>query len=398
MPVIAIRHLTIVLIGVLCAACTPRNIAQAGPDMPLAPPTAYHLYVATNGLDSNLGSESSPFLTIERASQLAFPDTTIHVAPGSYPGGFRTLVSGSANKRIYYIATRPGHSRIVPPQQSYNATAWDNRGSHVDIVGFEVDGSAHQSGVRWRNGIYSAGSFDSLRHNIIHHIGSIDDCNSELEKSVDGAGITIESYYKGVHGEVIGNKIYDIGPPACPAIQGIAVNTSALVANNLVFRAGHAGIYLWHDANHVRVVNNTVTGSTIGIVVGGGNFYVSPGPNDFSDISNNIVFDNSAGIVESGATGKSNVYRNNLVFSNPLGDWSLANGLKPVASVAADPLFAAYSRNGIPDLRLAPASPAIGKGDFGHAHPVDFNGVKRSADSGVDLGAMQHASLAPSGN
>lgn len=397
MPTISIAHelalSAALLIGLSSAGCTPRPV-QAGPDMPLAPPTAYHLYVATNGSDANLGSESSPFLSIERAAQLAFPDTTIHVAPGNYPGGFRTFANGSEHKRIYYIATRPGHARIVPPAVSVNPTAWDNRGSHVDIVGFDIDGSAHQAGVRWRNGLYSAGSFDSLRHNAVHHIGNGAACDSQQ----DGAGITVESYYKGVHGEVIGNKVYDIGPPGCPAIQGIAVNTQALIANNLVFRAGHAGIYMWHDANHVRVVNNTVTGSTVGIVVGGGNFYLAPAPNDFSDISNNIVFDNSAGIVESGATGKGNAYRNNLVFNNPLGDWKLANGLKPVATVAADPRFAGYSRQGLPDLRLAPSSPAIGKGDIAHAHPVDFNGIKRSADGGVDLGAMQHASLAAGGN
>lgn len=372
-------------IASLLCACTPAFDRQAGPDAPLAPPTAFHLYVASTGDDNNAGSESAPFLTISRAAQAALPDTTIHVAPGDYPGGIRTTVSGTEKSRIYFISTTPGGARIVPPAKSLGATAWDNRGSYVDIVGFEVDGRAYRSGQRWINGIYSAGSFDSLRHNVVHHIANGAPCGNQ-----EGAAITMESYFRGVQGEVIGNKIYDVGELGCPAVQGIAINTSALVANNLVFRSGNAGIYLWHDANHVRVVNNTVTGSTIGILVGGGNFYLTVGPNDYSDISNNIVFDNNTGVIELGATGKHNTYRNNLVFGNPSGDWALAPGQQALATVAADPRFSAYQRTILPDFSLAAGSPAIGKGDPAHSHPVDFNGTRRDKAAGIDLGALQH--------
>lgn len=367
-------------------ACSPGAPSQGGPEMPLAPPTAYHLYVASNGSDSNLGSQSAPFLSIERAAQVAFPGTTIHVAPGNYAGGFKTTASGTASERIYYIASRPGHARIVPPAQSVNATAWDNRGSYVDIVGFDIDGSAHQNGVRWRNGIYSAGAFDSLRHNLVHHVANGAPCATS-----EGAGITIESYFKGIEGEVIGNKIYDIGNSDCPSPQGIAINTTALVANNLIFRSGNVGIFLWHDAHHVRVLNNTISGVHTGILVGGGDFYGKPGRNDFTDVSNNIVYDNIDGIVERGQTGSNNVYRNNLVFSNTGDNWSLAKGMRDVGTVTADPGFVDYRRQGMPDLRLAATSAAIGKGEFKHAHPVDFNGVRRSSAGGVDVGALQHA-------
>ena len=374
------------LVFALLTACAPSMDRQAGPEAPLAPPTPYHLYVATNGDDSNPGNESAPFATIARAAQAALPDTTIHVAGGDYPGGFHTMVSGNEKARIYFISTTPGAARIVPPVNAVSPTAWDNRGSYVDIVGFEFDGRNYRGGQRWLHGLYSGGSFDSLRHNVVHHIATGGPCEAG-----EAAGITVESYFKGVQGEVIGNKVYDIGPAGCAAVQGIAINTSALVANNLVFRAGNAGIYLWHDANHVRVVNNTITGSTIGIVVGGGNFYFTAGPDDYSDISNNIVYDNNTGIVELGATGQHNSYRNNLVFGNPAADWRLATS-QAVGTVAADPRFKAYQRNVMPDFSLADASPAIGKGDARAAHPVDFNGIRRAAKTGIDLGAIQHLS------
>jgi hypothetical protein len=370
--------------GLLATACRSGSAPQAGPDAPLAPPTPYHLYVASTGADNNLGSESSPFLSIEKASRAALPGTTIHVASGSYAGGFKTVANGTATARIYYVATRPGYARIVPPPQSSGTIAWDNRGSYVDIVGFDIDGSVHQAGVRWRHGLYSAGSFDSLRHNRVRNIATGIACDD-----ADGAAITLESYFKGAHGEVIGNTIHDIGAIDCPAVVGIAINTPALAANNLVFRAGNAGILMWHDAHHVRVVNNTVSGSNIGILVGGGDFYLAPGANDFTTVSNNIVFDNQRGIVERGTTGRHNVYRSNLVFQHPSGDWQLAAGMQHARTVAASPRFVAYGGTVTPDFSLAAGSPAIGKGELDLAHPVDFNGVSRSA-AGVDLGALQH--------
>jgi hypothetical protein len=135
-------------------------------------------------------------------------------------------------------------------------------------------------------------------------------------------------------------------------------------------------------------MNNTVTASNTGIIVGSGDFYHSKGPNDHSRVLNNIVYDNRKGIGEMGATGPDNSYRNNLVFQNQEGDWNLAQGKTHSATVAADPHFVDYARNGTPDFRLASGSPAVGKGlEIGGVGP-DFYGKARTA--AVDIGAAQH--------
>jgi hypothetical protein len=162
------------------------------------------------------------------------------------------------------------------------------------------------------------------------------------------------------------------------------------VANNVVYRVAFAGIHLWHDATNVIVSNNTVSASHSGIVVGGGDNYYTTGPDDHTHVSNNIVYDNKNGISEMGKTGKNNTYHNNLVFENAGGDWRLANGIQPAASVTKAPQFLAYSRTGTPDFRLASTSPAIGKGNPAHAHPTDIKGAPRNASTGVDIGAYQH--------
>jgi hypothetical protein len=45
---------------------------------------ATDLYVATTGSDSNAGTQTAPFLTLNKAASVATPGTTVHVAPGTY--------------------------------------------------------------------------------------------------------------------------------------------------------------------------------------------------------------------------------------------------------------------------------------------------------------------------
>jgi len=343
------------------------------------------LYVAPDGLDSNPGTPTAPLRSLARAAQLVTPGTTVNVLPGIYQGGFRTSINGLANARIVFRSTERWRARLVPPPVSRHEVAWDNRASYVDILGFEVDGSAHVAGQAWTTGIYSAGSYNRIAANHVHHIATAQPCTSK-----GGAGIAVDSYYKGMFSEVASNSVHDVGPPGCRYVQGIAMSTPGTVRNNIVYRVTEAGIHLWHDANRVVVVNNTVTASNTGILVGGGDFYHSKGPNDHTRVFNNIVFDNRYGISEEGATGKHNSYRNNLVFGNRRADWRLAEGMRPVGTVAAAPGFIGYSRSGTPDFRLAADSPAIGKGLEHGADGPDFYGKLRGPADAVDIGACQH--------
>jgi hypothetical protein len=349
------------------------------------------LYVAPDGLDSNPGTRAAPLRSLARAAKLVTPGTIVNVLPGIYHGGFRTAIDGKPNARIVFRATERWRARIVPPPVSASATGWDNRASYVDIEGFDVDGSPGldgpdaSAGIRWSTGIYSGGSYNRIAGNHVHHVAITVPCTS-----AGGSGIGVDSYYRGSHSDVVGNSVHDIGPPGCRWVQGIYVSTPATVRDNVVYRVAEAGIHLWHDAHDVLVANNTVTASNTGIVVGGGDFYHTNGPNDHTQVVNNIVYDNRFGIAEQGTTGPHNSYRNNLVFDNPAGDWHLAEGVTHSGTVAAAPRFVAYTRDGTPDFRLADDSPAIGKGlQDGHAVP-DFHGKARPAKEAVDIGACQH--------
>ncbi|NHZ37887.1 DUF1565 domain-containing protein [Massilia rubra] len=366
----------------LAAATAPQgsDVTVSAQAVPVIPSTTYKFYVAPNGNDSSAGSAAAPFRTIARAARASKGSTTVFVAPGTYAGGIKTTVSGSASARIYFVSTTKWGAKIVASGSS-GKTGWDNRGNYVDIVGFEVNGK----GGKWTGGIYNGGSYDMIRANYVHDIAKGVACNSG-----GGSAIGVDSYYKGVKSDVVGNLVHDIGPAGCRFVQGIYVSTSGSVKNNVVYRVAEGAIHLWHDANRVIITNNTVTTSNTGIIVGGGDFYHTKGPADYIAVYSNIVYDNKMGVSEQGKTGKNNTYSNNLVFKNATYNWQLRNGLTHTGTVSSEPLFVAYSRSGMPDLRLSSSSPAIGRGTPAEALDYDFLERPRDTTTGFDIGAYQH--------
>jgi hypothetical protein len=332
-----------------------------------------HLYVAPNGSDSNPGTRAEPLRTLGRVAQVVAAGTTVHVAPGTYSGGVRTTVNGTPEARIVYQSTERWGAKIVPPLDARQSAAWANRGNYVDIIGFEIDGSQYQSGMKWLSGIYNGGSHVGVLGNRVHHIANDVPCEPK-----GGGGIIVDSYHKGANVAVTGNEVHDIGPPGCARIDGIGVGTVASVRNNIVYRASGAGIDLWHDASGVTVRGNTVVASGSGINVGGGDFYHSKGPNDHTVVSNNIVYDNGHGIREHGAVGAHNRFLNNLVYQNAGGNWDLAPQRQHTGTVSAAPQFVAYTLDATPDFQLQPGSPAIGQGLPGDT----------SAPGSADIGAL----------
>ena len=351
------------------------------------PATTYNYYVAPNGSDTAAGTKAAPFKTLARAAKAATKaSTTVWVAPGSYAGGFKTTASGTAAGRIYWVSTTKWGAKIVPPANSTNNSAWDNRGNYVSIIGFDVDGSKLGAGTKWVHGIYTGGSYNVIDGNHVHHMATTIPCNS-----AGGSAIGVDSYYKGVKGDVINNVVNDIGPKGCTYVQGIYHSTSGTIKNNVVYRVGSAAIHLWHDATDVQIVNNTVSSSVFGIIVGGGDFYFTKAGANNVHVHNNIVYDNTYGISEQGTTGKGNTYKNNLVTKNTKYAFQLRNGLTHTGTVSSEPLFAGYSRTAaLPNFKLAAGSPAVGRGLGTYAPASDIDGKARSAATGFDLGAYQH--------
>jgi hypothetical protein len=348
------------------------------------------------------GSEAYPYKTLAAAAKaVRSASTTVYVKPGTYEGGFTTSANGSAasvggyDGNIYWVSTLRWGARIVPgsarTKDSDSTTAWTNTGDYVQIAGFEVDGSLSADAAydNWRQGIYTSGGHSVVRDTYVHDIARWFSCSS----GKGGAGINLDASPSGGIADAIGNWVRDVGQPGagCNRFQGIYVSSSGNVVNNVVYRAYMgAAIHLYHEATAVKVINNTVAASNIGIVVGTGEYRGGAVEHKDTMVFNNIAYDNYIGVQEyvgRGGIMGINYYKNNLVTKNSR-DWDkMINAV--TGTQLADPAFVDYTKTQLlPNFHLAATSGAIGKGTTSNAHPADFDGRPRAPD-GSCIGAYE---------
>lgn len=113
-------------------------------------------YVATNGSDSNPGSQSQPWLTLQHAVQTIAAGDTIIVLPGTY-AGCRIELTGTSGAPKTIMAQTPGsvtlnalgpinrHNRIFEIE-NYNAAV-----NYWVVDGFTVDGGNTIGGIDSRS-------------------------------------------------------------------------------------------------------------------------------------------------------------------------------------------------------------------------------------------------------
>jgi hypothetical protein len=340
-------------------------------------PNGPHYYVATSGDDANDGSLAHPWRTIQHAAALAGPGSTVNVAPGNYAGPIITQRDGTATSRIRFLSSTRWGARIYYAGIDY-WQVWLNTGDYVDIVGFDVSG-----GGDVRNGIQNDASFVRIIRNYVHDIP-----NKGCGDSNGGAGI-VNGNESASDSEIVANVVHDIGniSDPCNIIHGIYhSHLRGRIANNVTFRNQGSGIHTWHSANKVTIVNNlTFANGVAGIIVGaaGDSGVVA----DQFEVRNNIIVYNRYGMYESGATGQSNRYYNNLLYGNEV--WNLALDNPDYNTITKNPAFVDYQADGTGDYRLSPSSPALDAGSSVSAPPTDMTGLSRPYGASWDLGPYE---------
>jgi hypothetical protein len=353
---------------------TPANVAAA---------SIYNLYVSTTGSDSNSGSASAPFKTIQKAANVAKASTTVHVAPGTYYGNIATKISGTSTARIRFVSDTKWGAKIVG---TGTESMWTNNANYIDIVGFDITGPG-------RLGILNWGSYASMSGNHVHNLKISGGCTGN-----GGAGI-MNANYTGSDNDMIGNVVHDIGVPgACNAVQGLYhANLRGHIFNNIVYRVSSFGIHLWHAANNVMIANNTsfANGSTSM----GGVFVLGTGDSPGGVVLNNtkvitnIAYGNPrVCIAEYSYSGQacicSNVVvANNSVYGNGTGITMKVGSA--TGTITANPQFVNYQANGTGNYRLASTSPLINKGTATSAPTYDIDNVARPKGGAFDIGAYE---------
>ena len=112
-------------------------------------------YVAKTGNDSNPGTQTKPFLTINgvfrRITDLGAGDRIL-VASGTYNESVNVKAGGNATANLMLVSQVRGGAKIRSPASSYSAIAIEK--SYVTIDGFDVQsgGGGHGIEASWLNG------------------------------------------------------------------------------------------------------------------------------------------------------------------------------------------------------------------------------------------------------
>lgn len=414
---------------------------------PTPTPTGPVYYVSTSGNDSNSGSSSAPWRTIQKAANMVNPGDTVILMNGAYEEPeiiFKR--SGTASAPIVFKAQnkwqaivssvsgcQPGVSlygsyitlqdlRLSVSSKNANCTTYTS--ANVDIrawnsvnatpsnpttglVGFHANG-LKVDGLHRSEGVKSNQDFTIIENseasNSIELFGSL---NSVVRNNIvwaqDQYGVSI--FAKGgvrnaqIYGNIVHNKASNgnaiiIGGYSCDSCHfDTSTNIEAynsVAYNNVVINesSGQMAALMFQGAKDSAFFNNVVINGMLAMTLGGHN--TGPqAPTSNPSFKNNIVMCNGASLT-SGYFGWSSTGTMNMDYN----DFYNCSGA-PAQShpVSGNPLFV----NQLSDWHLQSGSPAInsgtpvsmpayGGGSIDMSH--DINGIVRT--SPWDLGIYNY--------
>ncbi|MBO0857528.1 MAG: right-handed parallel beta-helix repeat-containing protein [Chloracidobacterium sp.] len=377
------------------------------------PPTGDTFYVSPTGSDSNPGTETQPFLTIQRAADVVNPGNTVIVEDGvyTYSGSNQCdktivcLTRGGAPGQLVTFKSRNKWGARLDGQNGVAVDGFSFGGAdYVRIQDFEIYGMANAaSGGASGIDVFNSGVFSELIGNHIHDNGHVCTDTAQGQNGV---------YIEQSNVLVDGNLIHDIGR-LVPGQQGCQPGNDfyqnhdhgiyhsggddVTIRNNIIYNIkGGWSVQAYPNSRaRMNILNNTFAftnqyqGKYGAIII-----YDSMTVSD-SNISNNVFYMvNTAGIYAGGTGGPnfSNVMVNNNIVSNGTiltSDNNVGSGLT----------FSNNRENTDPglvnptayDFHLRADSLAI---DSGATVPVptDFEGRVRPQGGGYDIGAYEYSS------
>jgi hypothetical protein len=361
------RHsVPIAVVGSALALASSSVAARHGllpPQLPQSTGGAF--YVSPSGSDTNPGTSTRPWRSLQRAFDNVGPGQTVFLKGGTYPDWAELSSNGTP--------TAPITVRSAAGEQATLTGRLKLTGSYLAASNLRFVGgtSANNRDVL----LYVAGA----RHVEIAH-----------DKFTGG---TMSAIYVGDPGhpsrdvQIIANRIWRNGSH-WNLDHGIyfGTGTGGLIANNIITGNKAYGIQLYPQAVSVIVASNTIVGNgRSGIILGG-----EATTSSHNVIANNIIADNSEYGVRSywgGSVGTDNVAVNNLSYGNKAGSPSvgLLAGIRVESPVSADPLFKAAEQL---DFHLRAGSPAIGRALPSYTEPTDLEDLPRPARA--SLGALEY--------
>jgi parallel beta-helix repeat protein len=365
-------------------------------------------YVATNGSDSNPGTQINPFRTLARAVSALKPGDTLYVRGGTYREslycGINVCIpAGTSWSNPVTVAAYPGETVVIRPDSGMRTLNFQPNQQYIVIDGFILDAS---------NTPYAVIQIEDNVH-------AIRIKNSEIENSCGQGIMDVGSY-----NEFINLKVHDNGPFAgrtCPngfeldKAHGIYITgQNTVVEHSEFYNNSGWGIHVYDGGSHAGQVNNNILRYNLfhdngkcapcnaaGFLLGSGTgniaynniSYNNPlgievGYNATNNIVyNNTVYNNSYGIIVRGSSSGATL-KNNLFTSSTVTD-IVDLGIRTVSTnnLTTDPRFVNPGAN---DFHLQSGSTAIDSGTTLSEVTTDFDGTLRPQGRGYDIGAYEY--------
>lgn len=269
-------------------------------------------YVATNGSDSNAGTLSAPWRTIQKAADMVNPGDTVIVRPGTYNEIVIIKKSGTASNWITFKSETKWGAIVNGERKVPNASGASYTGGtfmtldseYILIDGFKVINSYH-------NGIASC------RSNYI----TIQNCYTQ-NSGQSGIRACYDDTYpvptsQRVHdikilGNTIDNALDGSVSKSQETISCVMVTNLDVMYNKLLSNNRYEGICIKTDCINTRVAYNDIATQGVNIYVGGA-------PNNQGKdwyVYNNYVHGSGVGLgisLEHAYVGPNTYFYNNIV-------------------------------------------------------------------------------------
>ena len=329
-------------------------------------------YVAPDGSDANNGlSPGTAFATLDRASAVATPGTTVHVQPGLYETNWIWSAEGSPTQPVNVIAA-PGAVIGSPDGVGLTVNA-----AHVHVTGLQVTNAAS-------HGFALVQAPDSR---LIRCVAAgngqsgfyLDWASASVLEACRGAA----SAQHGAHAYYSGQTLVDRSLLHGNTLDGILIDYSgrSTVRQSLVYGNSRYGVYQNSVSPEIAVQSSVIHGNA------SHGFSGSSTSGNTSYIQNNIVMGNNYGLHDNSSMV---IYELNCdVFGNTQ---NYVGFTASPTSISADPLFRGAATG---NFHLLAGSPCIDAGTNqiwmakGELTAFDPDGNPRIANGVVDIGAYE---------
>jgi hypothetical protein len=210
--------------------------------------TATAYFVAPTGNDSNPGTQTAPWKTIQKAARSATPGSTVNVRAGIYSEMVNVAVSGSATGGFITFQSFPGETAVIDGTNitvgsgGHDVLLMQDR-SYLRWKGFELRNFRTSQSGNEINGVsvYGTSHHIELLGNKIHNIET--NVTSQSGGNAHGIVVLGTSSAQAITDVVIdGNEVYSLRTGTSESITLNGNVTNFKITNNVVHDNNNIGI------------------------------------------------------------------------------------------------------------------------------------------------------------